>query len=111
MKIGVVKTIVKEEITRLGESPPWIDALLGPLNQFITAVGTALKGNLTFADNFLCVSKTLKFTHDVEQEINPNTKLRVTGMIYTNTSGLGVDVFKWQQKSNGNVGVTFSFSG
>ena len=110
MKLGILKVIQKEELTKFGELPKWIDAFLQPLNQFIGQAGQALKGNLTFQDNFLCKQKSLTFTHGVEQEINPDTKNRVIGVLPISAGGLTIDQFGWTSKSNGNIGVTFHFN-
>lgn len=106
MKLGIIKTIVREELAKFGQLPGWLDPLLQTLNTFINSVGTALKGNLTFADNFLCKTKQIKLTSGIEQEINPDTKLRVTGVACFNANGLVVDKFGWRALSNGNIGVT-----
>lgn len=111
MKIGVIKTIIKEELTRFGDVPKWMDAFLFPINQFINQVGTALKGNLTFDDNFLCKSKTIKFTSGVELEINPDSNLKVRGVLLLNFEGKNVDKFSWRDKQNNQIGVTITFDG
>jgi len=111
MKLGVLKTIQREELSKFEALPKWVDPFLQVLNQFIGAVGLALKGNLTFADNFLCKEKKLSFTHDVEQEVNPETKLKVTGVLPIYAGGLMVTGFQWVYKTNGNIGVKFQFTG
>lgn len=111
MKLGIIKTIQREELSKFGELPKWVDPFLQVLNQFLGNVGLALKGNLTFADNFLCKEKKLTFTHDVEQEINPDTKSRVVGCFPIYAGEKMVVGFKWTYKSNGNIGVTFQFDG
>jgi hypothetical protein len=110
MRIGTIKTIIKEELSKFGELPAWLNPFLQTLNQFIGSVGLALKGNLTFEDNFSCVKKQMTFSHGIEQEINPNSKLRVTGVLVLNTQGVVVDKFGWSQKDNGSIGVTFYFN-
>lgn len=110
MKLGIIKTIQREELSKYGELPSWINSFLQTLNQFINGVGSALKGNLTFEDNFLCKVKTLTFSHGVEQEINPDTRLKVVGVLPTYCSGLVIDKFGWTQKSDGPIGVTFYFN-
>lgn len=110
MKLGVIKTIVREELSKFGELPGWINPFLQTLNQFINAAGKALAGNLSFEDNFLCKVKTLDFTSGTEQPINPDTKLRVIGVIPTACSGLVIDKFGWVLKSDGTIGVTFNFA-
>lgn len=111
MKIGVIKTIIKEELARLGDLPKWMDAFLFPINQFINQVGTALKGNLTFDDNFLCKIKSLKFTSGTESEINPDSNSKVRGVLLLSFEGKNIDKFSWREKQNGQIGVTVTFDG
>lgn len=109
MKIGTIKVIVREELSKFGELPKWIDPFLQTMNKFINDVGLALKGNLTFKDNFLCVTKQIKLTHGVEQEINPQTKFKIYGVICLNANGLIIDKFGWRSLSNGNIGLTIYY--
>ena len=111
MRIGALKTIVREELAKYGELPKWIEPFLQTINQFIGPVGQALKGNLTFEDNFLCVVKQLTFTSGSEQAINPASNLRVSGVFWIDTNGVAVDKFNWSRKSDGTIGVTFTFDG
>lgn len=112
MKLGIIKTIIREELARFEKLPPWMDSFLQTLNQFISNVGTALNGNLDFRNNFLCTVKSITLTHGVEQQINPNnTKLRVIGVACFNAGGKIVDKFGWVALSNGNIGVTIYFDG
>lgn len=109
MKIGVLKRIAKEDLSKLDQVPKWIDVLIYSINQFMTTVATALTGRLTFQDNFLCDVKTVKMKSDVEQEIlvRPNTK--VLGVVGLDFEGNACDKLKWVSKSNGGVGLTVSF--
>lgn len=111
MKLGVVKTIQKEELSKYGDLPGWVDPLLTTLNSFIEQVGKAVQGNLTFDDNFLSKSKRLKFQHGVELTINPESgNLRAFGVLPV-SSDLKIDAFGWVMKNDGKVGVTFEFIG
>lgn len=109
-KVGVIKTIVKEELSKYEAVPKWVDPLLQTLNKFINDVGTALKGNLTFQDNFLCSTRTIKLTHGVEQQINPNNTLKVKTVLVLAASGLVVDKFGWRYLTNGQIGVTIYYN-
>lgn len=112
MKLGIIKTIIREELSKYGELPKWIDPFLQTLNQFISNTGTALNGNLDFQNNFRCTQKQMSLTHGVEQEVNPaSPKLRVTGVACFNANGKIVDKFGWRFLDNGNVGVTIHFDG
>lgn len=114
MKLGIVKTIGKEALSKTSEKLPlWLDQLLQPLNQFIQIVGTALNGNLDFQNNFRCVVKSIALTHAVELEINPNpstARLRVSGVACFHANGLIIDKFGWRFLDNGNIGVTIYFA-
>lgn len=116
MKLGVVKRIDKADLAKGGgEIPKWIDALLDPLNQFIEKVGLALQNRLSLVDNFLGKEFSAEFTDSEELEINPypdsSRTSRVRGVIPLTTGEVYVTAWKWTQKSNGNIGVTFQFSG
>lgn len=112
MKIGIVKTIKKEELSKAGEIPPWVDVLLENLNPFIENVGRALQSNLNFADNFSAKEKKLKFESGTEKLLNPESeKLRVSAVIPMSAGGKEVTAFRWVQKTDGNIGITFTFTG
>ena len=110
MKLGIIKTIIREDLARMEKLPGWMDSFLQTLNQFISNVGTALNGNLDFKNNFSCKVKMMSLTHGVEQEVNPeNNKLRVIGVACFNANGKIIDKFGWRFLSNGNVAVTIYF--
>ncbi len=111
MKIDLVKTIRIDDLKNAGgEIPAWVDPLLSQLNSFIENVGKALQQNLTFQDNVLCKVNTQTLTHGMELEINPNTKIKVFGVIPIDSSGTPIDQFGWTRKANGNIGVTAYFN-
>lgn len=113
MKLDAIKTIRIDDLKNAGgDIPPWLDPMVQQLNSFIEGVGRAVQGNLTFADNQLCRIKSYKFTHAVELIINPQAgNVRVLGVLPIDMNGLAVDKFGWTRKTNGNIGVTFSFDG
>ena len=76
MKLSQIKTVSKDSLSKAGELPKWIDALLQPLNQFIENVGQALQGQLTFKDNFLCKVTSERLAHGAETEVNPYTSAK-----------------------------------
>ena len=51
------------------DSPAWFDKVLSVLNSFLDTVIGALRGRLTFRENFYCQVKEFTFTHDEELEI------------------------------------------
>jgi hypothetical protein len=111
MKLGTIKTIAKEDLSKAEKLPAWMDPFLQSLNNFISNVTLALNGRLTFNDNFLATEKQINIIHSVETEINPDSKNKVKGVVCMSSGGLGIDVFKWRQLSNGNVGVTIGYDG
>jgi hypothetical protein len=110
MKIGTIKTIVKEELSKYEELPKWVDPLLVTLNKFINDIGLALKGNLSFEDNFNCKIKQIKLTHGVEQAINPQSTSKVKGVLLMGAGGVVVDKFGWRFLTTGQIGVTVYFN-
>jgi hypothetical protein len=115
MKLGIIKRILKDDLARSGELPPWLDAFLQPLNDFIEKVGSALQNRLTFADNFLCKIVSQSFNSGVEYQITPNltggnASLKVIAVLVLDAGGGTVDKFRWSRKSSGNIGVTITFS-
>lgn len=114
MKLGVIRTISRDEFKSNKDVPSWLDNFLYILNGFIEQVGTALKNNLTFADNFFCTVTSLEFTSGTELSVNPSagrtTKVRVLGVIPLTTGSLQIDKFGWMQKSDGSIGVTITFA-
>lgn len=111
MKIGSISRILKDDLAKGGAVPAWVEYLISPLNEFISVATQALRGNLTFQDNFLCKQTTLELTHGVEVEVNPQSSLKVIGMIPLNALKESVDASGFRLKSSGLVGVTFYFRG
>lgn len=110
MKLGTIKTIVKEELSKFEKLPGWMEPFLQTLNQFMNNVGTAVNGNLDFKNNFRSTVKSLEFTSGVELKVNPEKpKLRVTGVACFNTGGLIMTKFGWRHLNDGSIGVTIHF--
>lgn len=112
MRLGIIKTIVREELSKFEKLPGWMDPFLQTLNTFMANVGQAVNGNLDFKNNFFCVVKTLEITHAKVQEINPEKpKNKVIGVACFNANGAVIDKFGWKTRSNGNIDVTIYFDG
>jgi len=109
MKLNILKTIQKEELSKYGELPEWINPFLQGLNQFISSVGQAIRGKLTFEENFQCVTKNMAFSHGVATKVTTGSTLKVIGVIPTYAGGLIIDKFGWVYNSDGTIGVTFYF--
>lgn len=111
MIIPLLKRILKEDLARQGQLPPWIDALLSPLNEFIDRITTSLRGNLTFSDNFSGKFLTINLTHAVETIVASGAKVKVVGVLPLYFSDLQMESFGWTRKSDNSVGLTIKFVG
>jgi hypothetical protein len=113
MKLGTIKRISKEDMSKKGQVPGWMDPLLETLNEFIEKVSQALNGNLTFEDNFLCKVVEQEFTHATALTLSPRpegrTGLRAYGVIPISTSGEELDSLTWSNLDTGNISVTIGF--
>lgn len=110
MILDTVKRILKEDLARAGALPVWIDALLGPLNEFIEKIARALQGNLSFKDNFAAKIITLQMTHNTAKEISPGSKMRVTGVLLQDSGSQMITSFGWARKENGNLNFIVKFT-
>lgn len=108
-KLGAVKRISKEDLGS-ADIPGFVDPLLDSLNVFISSVTSALQGRLTFSDNFLSTVKSLKFTSGVEQKVSTNSRFRASGVVPI-YSTKPISSFYWEQKEDGSIGITFTFTG
>lgn len=113
MRLSNVKRISKEDMSKKGEVPGWIEPMLETLNTFIEQVTTAMNGNLSLKDNLLAKEYIGEFTHNVPVEINPQldgrSQLRVYGVIPMDTNGAEVVGTRWTKLNNGKITFTFQF--
>jgi hypothetical protein len=115
MKLGTLRKAGKEDLQKAASEalPKWIDALLGPVNEFIEKVGQALQNRLTFEDNFYAKLVNQSFDSGVELEVNAKAEFsgnaRAYGVLLLGSSGTTVSTFAWAQKTNGNIAVTVTF--
>lgn len=108
MILSTIRRLLKEDISRSGSIPSWVDALLSPLNQFIDQVVLALRNNLSFADNFACKisSQTVVYASTPNEVlINPQSNRRVSFVMCGDTAGKIVTKFGWRRRDDGNVGI------
>lgn len=116
MKLGTLRRVLKEDLSKAASEalPKWIDALLGPVNEFIEKVGQSLQNRLTFEDNFYAILRTQAFNSGVELEVNAKAEFsgnaRVYGMLLVSSEGQTVISHVWAQKTNGNIAVTVTFA-
>lgn len=57
-KLPEIRRISREEVR---DAPDWIELLIGPMNNFMQGVWTALSGNLTVGENIVGQVKSLQF--------------------------------------------------
>jgi hypothetical protein len=110
VKIANLSRVLKEDLTRMGDVPKWIDALISPVNQIIDVAGKALSNNLTFKDNFATAEVIQKFTHGVESQINPHTTQKVKGIVIVDTGGEMITGYRLVRKTTGNLGITINYN-
>jgi hypothetical protein len=113
LKIESINLIQKKDIA---EAPNWLDKLLEPINLFMGSVSTALRGRLSFTDNFYCETKEFQFTHAVEQQISFSLKsysgvmvIKVPDSTDVNKRLNGYPIVR--TIDNQTIGVTFYFVG
>lgn len=112
MILSSVRRILKEDLSKAGEIPKWVDAMLAPLNEFIDNVTLALRNNLTLQDNFSGKLLATKFTHDVPLSVNSGAGLnKVIGVIPLACLSQRMDSFGWYRNQDGTIAVTFGFVG
>ena len=110
MNLGGLRRILKSDLGKNDDVPSWVVQLLISLNQSFDKLFLALTGNLTFRDNFSCRVTTVEFKSAVEKEISPQSNLKVTGVLPLDTGGILITGFGTTRKTNGNIGVTFTFT-
>lgn len=114
MKLGTIKRISKEDMSKKGQVPEWMDPLLETLNDFIEKITQALNGNLSFDDNILSKTIEQEFTHAAELIISPDVAgrsgVRPYGVFPIASGGEVVDAFSWRLLDTGKIGVTINFS-
>lgn len=111
MKLTNVNLIRKEDLGKGADLPKWIDALLGPLNQILDNMARALKGRLTFADNFACIVSQQVFDTGAALEIGIPIGKRVLGCFPVESLNKQIDKFGFSRLQTGNINVTIDFVG
>lgn len=102
-----------EDLKRAAEEiPKWVPALIGPLNEFMETVVGALRGGLTFSDNFSGKTLEIEFTHGVPKQVNPQLQnRRVVGMLVLSSGAQLVDSSGFVQQAglSSNLSITINF--
>lgn len=110
--ISGTKKILKSDIP---DADGWFTPIISVLNEFLDTVIGALRGKLTFRDNFYCELKEFTFTHGTELEVLTGLST-YAGAFITKTpneasSDYIVTGFKVRQVKTKTLGITVNFSG
>ena len=113
MRIESTNKIYRKDIP---EAPSWLDKLLDPLNRFMDSCTTALRGRLTFYDNFYCEIKEFEFTHGVEQRVSFALKtysgvILIKGPDSATAADRLIEPLQVRTIDNLTIGVTARFGG
>lgn len=106
------KKILKSDIPNAAD---WFSPVIGILNEFLDTVIGALRGRLTFYDNFFGEIKEFEFSHGVELEVYTSIQtygglliLKTPNSTDTNTA---IDSYLVRQIKNNMLGITINFVG
>lgn len=84
MKLPQTKKILREDVK---DAPPWIGAIIDPVNSFMENVYQALNKSITFSENIRCFIKEITYkttsTYPVEAQVSFANELKVkaTGVL------------------------------
>lgn len=110
--MAIVDSISGINKSEMPEAPNWVNKLLGPFNGFMNSIVSALRGKLTFYDNFYCEEKTFTYTNNVELQILLSIIKKYRGFLLAGTPpDQFVTAIKVREIDNKTVGVTVQFSG
>lgn len=110
MNLGVVRRILREDLSKSGPLPTWIDALLSPLNDFIDKVTTLSRNNTTLQENVSGKIFTTTFTDGVELKVATGSSLKVVGVIPLAFGSQTLTSFAWSRNQDQTINVTFGFA-
>lgn len=85
MKLPVVKKILRED---LKGAPPWISAIIEPINSFMESVYQALNHNLTYTENLATFVKEITYTTTASYPMMDN--IEFTNELRTKATGLQI---------------------
>lgn len=115
--MAIVRGIRKLLKSDFKEAPAWFNKMLGPFNEFLDSVIGALRGKLTFRDNFYCEVKEFEFIHASELEIGHNLD-DYKGILIVNTPSdqatattYGISEWFVREIDNRTIGITIEFAG
>jgi hypothetical protein len=113
--MAIIKGTKKILRSDIPDAPDWFSPIMSILNEFLDTVIGALRGKLTFRDNFYSEVKELEFTHGVEVIIS--TKMPTyEGVIILKTpnNDLAATIVvghKVRQIKPNTLGITINFAG
>ena len=113
--MSIVRGVRKLLKSDFPESPEWFTNFLGTFNQFLDSVIGALRGRLTFRDNFYCEVKEFEFVHATELKIT-HALQNFEGLLIVKTPGdtpattYGISEYHTRIIDNKNIGVTIEFA-
>lgn len=110
MNLGVVRRILRDDLSRFGALPAWVDALLSPMNDFIDKTTTLSRNNVTLQDNIAGKLFTTTFTDAVPLKVATGSSLKVIGVIPLAFGAQTLTSFQWSRNQDGTVNVTFGFA-
>lgn len=106
------KKILKSDIP---DSPEWFTPIISILNEFLDTVIGALRGKLTFKDNFYSEIKEFVFTHGVEMSISTSIPTYEGVIILKTPNDDNADTvvtgYKVRQIKTDVLGITINFAG
>ena len=113
--MALIKGVRKILKSDLPDAPDWVTRLLTPINEVFNSVIGALRGKLTFSDNFYCEIRELTFIHDSELEISHSLSsyfgILVIASPQESSSNYAIDGYKTRILGPGLLGVKIYFNG
>lgn len=113
-KVRGIRKLLRSDFA---EAPAWFDKLLFPFNQFLDSVIGALRGKLTFRDNFLCEIKEYEFTHATELEVGHDISdmkgvlIVMSPSDQSDASTYAITGWHIKEINNKTFGLTINFAG
>jgi len=114
--MAVIKGTRKILKSDIPDAPGWFDPIISTLNSFFDTVIGALRGRLTFRDNFYCQVKEFTFTHGVELEVLYDGIEDYKGILIVKSpeeesSDYAIANWKARRVKPNTLGVTIEFKG
>ena len=111
MKISTIRRIREEDLARGGDIPSSVKAMLGPLNEFIEQIVTAVAGRLSLKDNFDTKIVEMKIESGVPQKISIPVGRRVYGVMPVECQNEQITAYGFTRRSDGNIDLNVDHTG